>query len=305
MKYTIKDFEFYLRKEKKASENTINSYLNDLKQFETFLAKHHKITKIEFVGEKEINGFLKSISKKYKSSTYSRKLTTLKQYFHFLKIEQIIPENYMQNISSPKIESTLPDVLSVREVIALMDAIKEGPLYLRNNALIELIYGSGLRVSELLNIKISDIHFNENYIVIKGKGNKERFVPITSAASKALKLYMSNSRQELYDKAKVKTKNLFLNQYGNPLSRQGFHKLLVTLKKDANIETALSAHTLRHSFATHLLENGMDLRSLQLILGHEDISTTQIYTHISQKHLTDVYLKTHPRSKNKGESHEI
>lgn len=299
MKYAIKDFEFYLRKEKKASINTISSYLSDLKQFQTFLETYHHLEKIDLLTKKQVDGFLKSISKRYVSKSYARKLTTLKQFFAFLKMEQIMTENYVENVAAPKTQSKLPNVLTVDEVLKLLHAVKKGALEQRNIALIELIYGSGLRVSELLSIEISDLHFNQSYVVIKGKGNKERIVPMQAAATSAIQKYMRESRITLYDKAKVKHKYLFVNQMGAPLSRQGFHKLLNVLRLEAGIQTELSAHTLRHSFATHLLENGLDLRSLQTLLGHEDISTTQIYTHISQKHLRDVYLKTHPRSQNR------
>lgn len=300
MKYIIKDFEFYLKKEKKLSNLTIKAYLTDINQLNTFLKKFHKVEKVESITNKQLDGYIKSVSKKVNDKTFARKLTSLKQFLKFLKIENIYDSNYIFEIESPKLSSKLPLVLTVDEVLQLLNSVRPGDLKLRNIALLEVIYGSGLRVSELLNIRISNLHFRQGYVFIIGKGNKERLVPLSTTAIKATQAYMANDRQKLLDRAKMKTDYLFLNNQGNPLSRQGFHKFLKELAKDANIKTDVSAHTLRHSFATHLLENGLDLRSLQTLLGHSDISTTQIYTHISQKRLKDVYLNTHPRAKKEG-----
>ena len=209
--------------------------------------------------------------------------------------EGIVKEDVSYDIKTPKLEKNLPSVLTVNEIVDLMNLVSgDEPLSLRNLALLELIYGSGLRVSELLNLNLQDIHFNAKYVKIVGKGKKERIVPINDMSIKAIKNYLANGRVHL-----VKEENniLFLNQYGNKLSRQGFFKILKKLANDAGINKEISPHTLRHSFATHLLESGIDLRSLQELLGHEDISTTQIYTHISKSHLKETYLKAHPRAK--------
>ncbi|MFP4178260.1 MAG: tyrosine-type recombinase/integrase, partial [Acholeplasmataceae bacterium] len=198
---------------------------------------------------------------------------------------------------APKQKKTLPKVLAIHEVVALLEAIdRTKPLGLRNLALLELIYGSGLRVSELLSIEIEDIHLNNAYVTVRGKGDKERIVPISDMAVIALRNYIVDGRPKLLDPLN-RTNVLFLNQKGRGLSRQGFFKVLRKLADKAGIESDCSPHTLRHSFATHLLENGLDLRTLQLLLGHEDISTTQIYTHIDQKRIKSVYDRTHPRAK--------
>lgn len=296
MKYIFKDYQFYLEKEKGLSKNTINSYLKDIEQYLIFLEKYHNVNKPRKIEKKHLENYLKGLRKKFKDTTYARKLTAIKGFYKFLELENEIEEDYAKFIETPKTTKNLPQVLSVEEVIKLLDAIDTNtPLGLRNLALIELIYGSGLRVSELLNIQLKDIHLNEAYIIVVGKGNKERMVPISEFAVKACKQYLLKGREELL-KGNV-TMYLFINNSGGKLSRQGFFKILNTLAKKANISIDISPHTLRHSFATHLLENGMDLRTLQTLLGHEDISTTQIYTHISNQRLQNVYENTHPRAK--------
>ncbi|MCV2232222.1 site-specific tyrosine recombinase XerD [Acholeplasma manati] len=299
MKYLINEYQYYLKREKGLSQNTITAYLRDLEQYRTYLEKSYEITKIQKIERKHIETFLKSLHKKNLSSkSLSRKLTAIKGFHQFLLIENELDTNVAYDIESPKVEKTLPQVLSVQEVIKIIEAVKgTDPLSIRNQALLELIYGSGLRVSELLDLKIADIHLLEGYVRVLGKGNKEREVPLGDMSVQALRLYLTKSRNQL-------TMNsidyLFLNQDGKRLSRQGFFKILRKIAKVAGIDRDVSPHTLRHSFATHLLEAGVDLRTLQELLGHEDIQTTQIYTHISQKHLKDVYLNTHPRAKEKN-----
>jgi integrase/recombinase XerD len=225
-----------------------------------------------------------------------RKLTAIRSFHHFLFLEKEVDEDVVKAIESPKIEKHLPQVLSVDEVMSILNQIDlSKPLGLRNQALLELIYGSGLRVSELLDIEMEDIHLNQGYIMVKGKGSKERMVPISDPAVVALRNYIIKGRDVFIKDHK--TSYVFINQQGSRLSRQGFFKLLKKLASDAQIQTDCSPHTLRHSFATHLLENGMDLRTLQTLLGHEDISTTQIYTHISQKRIKEIYQNAHPRAK--------
>lgn len=299
MKYLINEYQYYLKREKGLSQNTITAYLRDLEQYRTYLEKSYEITNIQKIERKHIETFLKSLHKKDLSSkSLSRKLTAIKGFHQFLLIENELDTNVAYDIESPKVEKTLPQVLSVQEVIKIIEAVKgTDPLSIRNQALLELIYGSGLRVSELLDLKIADIHLLEGYVRVLGKGNKEREVPLGDMSVQALRLYLTKSRNQL-------TMNsidyLFLNQDGKRLSRQGFFKILRKIAKAAGIDRDVSPHTLRHSFATHLLEAGVDLRTLQELLGHEDIQTTQIYTHISQKHLKDVYLNTHPRAKEKN-----
>ncbi len=290
------EYGYYLKREKGLSENTIDAYLRDITQYITFLEKYRKLKRVEQIDKSDIQAYLKSLKNKDLSAkSTSRKLSSIKGFHQFLLLEKETTTDVSSLIEAPKIERNLPDVLSVEEVIRLIDHVKGiEPLDLRNLALLELIYGSGLRVSELLNLKISDIHLTASYVKIIGKGSKERQVPLGQLSVIALREYLTKGRPQLI---KIENNFLFLNQYGNKLSRQGFFKLLKKIAKDSNITKEVSPHTLRHSFATHLLEAGIDLRTLQELLGHEDISTTQIYTHISQKHLKESYLDAHPRAK--------
>lgn len=296
MKYLLKDYEYYLKKEKGSSKNTISAYARDLDQYRLFLEKYHQIKKPSQIQKKHIEGFLKSLDKRVSSKTLARKLTAIKSFHHFLALEKEVDIDITKDFSTPKSNKTLPKVLSVEQVVSLLEEVdKDTNLGLRNKALLELIYGSGLRVSELLDIETEDIHLNQSYVIVHGKGSKERMVPISDMANIALRKYMTDARPNLVNDKR--NTYVFLNQNGQRLSRQGFFKVLKKLASDAGIDSECSPHTLRHSFATHLLENGMDLRTLQTLLGHEDISTTQIYTHISQKRIKEIYKKAHPRAK--------
>lgn len=302
MKFLLKDYEYYLKKEKGSSKNTIESYMRDLNQYAEFLERIHGIKKPKDIEKLHIDSYMKSLKRQMTTKSMARKLTAIRSFHHFLQIEKEVDEDVTKSISSPKIEKHLPQVLAVEEVLAILNQVDmTKPLGLRNSALLELIYGSGLRVSELLDIEMGDIHLNQGYIIVKGKGSKERMVPISDPAIISLRNYIIKGREQLL--GDTKTNILFLNQSGHRLSRQGFFKLLKKLASDAGVITECSPHTLRHSFATHLLENGMDLRTLQSLLGHEDISTTQIYTHISQKRIKEIYKSTHPRAME--EKHEI
>jgi integrase/recombinase XerD len=296
MKYILKDYEYYLKKEKGSSKNTISAYVRDLEQYRLFLEKYHQVKKPSHIQKKHIEGYLKSLDKRVSSKTIARKLTAIKSFHHFLALEKEVDIDITKDFSTPKSSKTLPKVLSIDQVVSLLEQVdKDSDLGLRNKALLELIYGSGLRVSELLDIQIEDIHLNQSYVIVHGKGSKERMVPISDMANIALRKYMADARPNLLKDRKIT--HVFLNQNGQKLSRQGFFKVLKKLALDAGIDSECSPHTLRHSFATHLLENGMDLRTLQTLLGHEDISTTQIYTHISQKRIKEIYKKAHPRAK--------
>ncbi|MGI6359896.1 MAG: site-specific tyrosine recombinase XerD [Acholeplasmatales bacterium] len=296
MKPILKEYIYYLRRRKGLSENTIKAYEKDLEDYINHLIKYRNVTDITNVNRRDILAYLKTLSKNdIKAVSITRKLSSIKGFHEFMLKENIVKEDISYDIKTPKLEKNLPNVLTIEEIIKLMDLVcDDEPLSLRNLALLELIYGSGLRVSELLNLNLQDIHFNAKYVKIIGKGKKERIVPINDMSIRAIKNYLANGRVHL-----IKEENniLFLNQYGHKLSRQGFFKILKKLASDAGINKEISPHTLRHSFATHLLESGIDLRSLQELLGHEDISTTQIYTHISKSHLKESYLKAHPRAK--------
>src|SRR5690606_2638143 len=297
MKYLVNDFIYYLNHEKGLSKNTQQAYLTDIEGYQQFLEKYHKITKVDRIERKHLEAYLKSLKNRGMSAkSMARKLTSIKAFHAFLLEEKEVDTNIALLIERPKIEKSLPSVLSIDEVVKLLETIdRSTPLGLRNVALLELIYGSGLRVSELLNIHTSDVHMTQAYVVVTGKGSKDRMVPISDMAVVAIRNYLTQGRDELL---KRPSSYLFVNLNGEPLSRVGFFKVLKKLAFDAGLDLEhISPHTLRHSFATHLLENGMDLRSLQNLLGHEDISTTQIYTHISQKRLKEVYEDTHPRAR--------
>ncbi|MDR2828067.1 MAG: site-specific tyrosine recombinase XerD [Acholeplasmatales bacterium] len=295
--FLVKDYIYYLRTERGLSRNTIVSYNKDVDDYLSFLKKYYSIDDLKDVSKKEIEAYLKNLKKhELTASSISRKLSAIKSFHKFLYLEKEVEIDISKDFESPKIDKKLPNVLSIEEVLSLLEKTdKDTPLGYRNKALIELIYGSGLRVSELLNIKIKEMHYNESFITIIGKGNKERIVPISEASKEAIKKYLSNGRLLLTKK--TVNEYLFVNTYGNKLSRQGFFKILKGLAEEANITIEVTPHTLRHTFATHLLENGIDLRTLQKLLGHEDISTTQIYTHISNKRMQEVYNKSHPRAK--------
>ena len=296
MRFILREYIYYLRRRKGLSENTIKAYQRDLDDYLNHLIKYRDLADVTNIKPNDIQAYLKTLHKKeIKPVSITRKLSSIKGFHQFMLKENIVKTDVSFDIFTPKVEKHLPNILSVDEIIKLMDHVSgDTPLDLRNLALLELIYGSGLRVSELLNLTLQDIHFQAKYVKILGKGKKERIVPIGEMSIIAIRNYLAHGRIHL---VKVENNVLFLNQYGNPLSRQGFYKILQKLAGDAGINKELSPHTLRHSFATHLLESGVDLRTLQELLGHEDISTTQIYTHISKTHLKESYLKAHPRAK--------
>lgn len=298
MNYTfyLNDFKLYLSTEKRLSKNTIDSYLNDLNGFFKYVTEVKELEKFNDIQKQHIEMFANYLKRKgINSKTISRKLSSIKSFYAFCYKEKILNENISKDIRNPKIQKSLPRVLSLEQVLSILEQCNQkDDLSIRNKALIELIYGSGLRVSELLNIQLRDIHLVENYIMVLGKGSKERMVPITDISKKAIIDYMTISRKSLL---RGTSNFLFLNAKGNQLSRQGFFKIIKNLCLNAGINFDVSPHTLRHSFATHLLENGCDLKSLQMLLGHEDISTTQIYTHISKNQARKTFEKNHPRNK--------
>ncbi|NLL69029.1 MAG: site-specific tyrosine recombinase XerD [Acholeplasmataceae bacterium] len=296
MIYTLRGFEYYLRVERGLSENTIKSYLRDLGQYTNHLEKYYEITKPERIKKENIENYLKYLHRKELSpKSIARKISAIKSFHHYLVLERITLDDVSSDFETPKIPKNLPSVLSVEEVIKILEVSDvETPLGYRNKALLELIYGSGLRVSELLMLEMGDVHIAERYVLVHGKGSKERVVPISDMAVIALRNYISKGREQLI---KTPQPYLFINNEGGQLSRQGFYKVLQGIVLEAGVSIKVSPHTLRHSFATHLLENGIDLRSLQTLLGHEDISTTQIYTHISKTRAREVYDESHPRAK--------
>lgn len=286
----IDEFIDYLRFEKKYSENTISSYTLDLKKFTNYIKKDYDKIKKE-----DIQKYIQNLSKEESSLSVSRTISTLKSFYKFLEINKYTKTNPLTLISNPKQPKTLPKVLSEEEVNKLLDINLKTDFDYRNKAMLELMYGSGLRVSELINLNVNDIDVNNCTIRIFGKGSKERIIPLNEYTTEAINNYILYHRTALFKHGE--NNYLFLNNHGNKMTRQGFFKILKKLAKEKNIKTEFSPHTLRHSFATHLLKYGADLRSIQELLGHSDISTTQIYTHITNEKLQKNYQEYHPHSK--------
>ena len=287
----ILEFINYLQIDKKYSENTIASYAADLKDYQNFMMNLLK-KDIYHIERKDIKLYLKYLKDQKKSpKSISRIISCIRGFYKFLLIEKIIANNPMSTIELPKTKKSLPKVLTIEEVDKLLDITLKDAYSYRNKAMLELMYATGLRVSELVNLKIHDIDFINETVRTMGKGNKERIIPIGEIAIHYLKLYLEIYRSQLLKKDY--TDDLFLNNHGKCMTRQGFFKILKKLAKEKDIKTSFSPHTLRHSFATHLLENGADLRSIQELLGHSSISTTGIYTHVSNEELKENY-KYHP-----------
>ena len=286
----IEEFIEYLIIDKKYSENTIKSYQNDLKKFDNFIKKS-----INSINDDDIKNYIKYLNKENNDTkTISHNISTLRSFYKFLLIEKKVNKNPMEYIELPKTKKTLPKTLSIEEIDKLLDIQLKDPFSYRNKAMLELMYSSGLRVSELINVNIHDIDTSNCIIRIMGKGSKERIVPLGDYAIKYIELYLKEYREKLIKKEL--NDYLFLNNHGKKMTRQGFFKILKQIAKEKNIKTEFSPHTLRHSFATHLLNGGADLRSIQEMLGHSDISTTQIYTHVSKEKLKENYNNFHPHA---------
>ncbi|MED3551172.1 site-specific tyrosine recombinase XerD [Cytobacillus praedii] len=297
MEDNLKDFIHYLIVEKGLAKNTIVSYERDLKSYINYLKKVEAISAMNGVQRVQIIHFLKTLKEQGKSSkTLARHIASIRAFHQFLLREKAVDQDPSVHIESPQHERSLPKVLNMQEVETLLDSPKAHDHYgLRDKAMLELLYATGIRVSELIGLKIGDVHLTMGFVRCIGKGNKERIIPIGKTAAKALDRYLQDGRSHFVSK-KQRDESLFLNHHGRGLSRQGFWKILKRLAAEAGIEKDLTPHTLRHSFATHLLENGADLRAVQEMLGHADISTTQIYTHVTKTRLKDVYSQYHPRA---------
>ncbi|ASK63283.1 site-specific tyrosine recombinase XerD [Virgibacillus phasianinus] len=295
LNHAIDDFSHYLQVERGLSANTINSYRRDLERYVQYLERVLHKTDWGIVSRSDLIGFLHLLKDEHKSqATIARSLSSLRLLHQFLLREQFVEHDPSIHIETPKKEKKLPSVLSSKDVENLLSVSGRTPLAIRNKAMLELLYATGLRVSELITLKVSDLHLTMGFVRCLGKGSKERIVPLGDVAKSAIEDYLDHSRGIILKKNKEVI--LFLNQHGRPLSRQGFWKILKSIAKEKQIETNITPHTLRHSFATHLLENGADLRAVQEMLGHADISTTQIYTHVSKSRLKDVYKAFHPRA---------
>ena len=292
----IKNFKNYLKIERNLSQNTITSYLFDLQKLNIFLQENNFSSNPSHIKESTLKKFVYKISKEIKPSSQARIISGIKRFFDFLILENILNENPLQNIETPKIGSKLPTTLTVKEIDKLIDSIDiKSKNKIRNKAIIEILYSCGLRVSELITLKVSDLYFNESIIKVTGKGNKERFVPISKGAINYIEKYLNEIR--IFQKIKKGSEDtLFLNERGSGLSRVMIYIILNDLKIKAEINKKIGPHTLRHSFATHLLENGADLITIQNMLGHENIVTTERYLHVNRKHLVESISKYHPRN---------
>jgi integrase/recombinase XerD len=291
----IKSFRSYLKIERGLSANTLANYSFDLKRLTSFLEENSISKNPINISEEEIQLFIYSVSKEVNPRSQARIISGLKSFFNYLIFEDYRADNPMELIETPRLGRKLPDTLSLQDIDRLIAAIdlskNEGE---RNRAMLETLYGCGLRVSELISLKISDLFFEEGFIKITGKGNKQRFVPIGNATEKYINLYKNHVRMHLPIQ-KGHEDTLFLNRRGKQLTRAMIFTIIKDLALKIELNKTISPHTFRHSFATHLLENGADLRSIQLMLGHESITTTEIYVHLDRKHLTQIVNQFHPR----------
>lgn len=293
----VENYANYLRFEKNASENTIEAYVSDLQKLQDFAEQNlMNITPIT-ISYEHLQEFLYQVSKiNYSERTQARWISSIKGFFSFLLEDELREDNPSALLETPKLGLYLPDTLSLEEIEKLISATEENTdLAKRNRCMIEVLYGCGLRVSELTKLQISNINFKENYLKIQGKGDKVRFVPLADYTADFIKNYINNIRS----KQKINPKHsdiLFLNSRGAQISRQMVFLVIKEIVRKAGIQKNISPHTFRHSFATHLLQNGADLRFIQEMLGHSSITTTEIYTHLNTEELHETILKYHPRN---------
>jgi len=292
----ISSFLTHVRVEKGLSANTVSAYRRDLQKFEAFIQKR-KLA-LEKIGSDDLVDFLAGLYRqKLESRTVARHLVTLRNFFRFAQMQELISADPSVNLESPKIRRSLPGYLKLEEVERLLEQPDSSTaLGLRNRAMLEVLYSTGLRVSELIGLQVADLDAKVGCVRCIGKGDKERIVPVGRKALHVVEKYLSESRPNLLGKSRSGGTSLFVNRRGGPLSRVGVWKILSAYGRRAGLRVALTPHMLRHSFATHLLERGADLRSVQLMLGHADISTTQIYTHVVEERLKQIYKAHHPRA---------
>ena len=289
----FKDFENFLKLERNLSKNTIQSYRSDLKKFEVFLLKTN-VKELKYINPEIVREFLYEQSKKVTGKTQGRIISTLRSFYNFLVLEKIAENNPIEDIDYPKIDSKVPFVLSTNEIDKIILQASLTKFGIRNQTMIEVMYSCGLRVSEVIEMKISNIFFDESLIKVLGKGKKERFVPLSGIAKKLLYNYIEFERKESkFDKQSVDI--VFLNNRGGKLSRIMLYNIINDAALAAEITSKISPHTLRHSFATHLIENGADIISIQKMMGHENIVTTEKYLNVNKKHLVETVIKYHPR----------
>jgi len=296
-KTLIVDYEFYLRIERGLAENTVKNYSLDIVSLANFISSNKILEQPKDCSRETLQNFIRQQSKSVTATSQARRISSIKSFFNFLIFEKIRTNSPADLIEGPKLGRKLPVTLSLTEIEKILTGIdlslSNGQ---RNRAIIETLYGSGLRVSELVNLTLSDIFFKEDIIRVTGKGDKQRLVPLGSYSKKYIEIY----KDQIRDLKKIKIEDndiLFLNRNGGKMTRAMIFNIVKDSAFKVGIKKKISPHTYRHSFATHLLENGADLKSIQLLLGHESITTTEIYTHLDNKHLKRVMEKFHPRNK--------
>lgn len=296
----LNDYQLYLKIERGLSENSIANYAFDIKKLIKFLEKNELVISPINIDHGVLQQFIYEVSKSLNARSQARIISGLRSFFDYLVFEDYITINPLDHIESPKLAQKLPDTLSIDEIndlIAAIDLTKEyNGLRIgeRDRTILETLYSCGLRVSELTNLKISDLFFDEGFIKVTGKGDKQRFVPISKSTQKYITIYKNEVRTKINIKKEYKD-TLFLNHQGKQLTRAMIFTIIKKLAKKIELNKVISPHTFRHSFASHLLQNGADLRAIQLMLGHESITTTEIYMHVDRSHLRDVLQKFHPR----------
>ncbi len=289
----IDAFILYLHNMKKTSANTEMSYRRDLYKVQVFM-ENRGIGDISDITKKDLDDYVADLEKQnFKAATISRNIASIKAFYHYLINEGVVIEDISEDLKAPKIEKKIPEILTTDEVIRLLNQPKgDSPKEIRDKAMLELLYATGIRVTELITLKLSDVNMQMGYIVCRDS-NKERIIPFGREAKAALAKYLEKTRTSML--VDNEGDLLFSNCSGQSMSRQGFWKLIKYYAKKADIQSDITPHTLRHSFAAHLVENGADLRSVQEMLGHSDISTTQIYANMNHNHIREVYAKAHPR----------
>ncbi|AGC77275.1 integrase/recombinase XerD [Nonlabens dokdonensis] len=295
-KQAVKDFGIYMQLERGLSLNTIKAYKRDLNKLIYWLEENKIEESPSIVNQDTLRSYIYALAKSVQPRSQARSISSLKAFFEFLILERYREDQPMELIETPKIGRKLPDTLSTKEIDALINSIDRSTLEgERNRVILETLYACGLRVSELITLKISDLFFDEGFLKVTGKGDKQRFVPIGSYTMKIINTYKNEVRVHIPVKSDH-TDTLFLNRRGAGLTRAMIFHIIKQQAIKAGIEKTISPHTFRHSFATHLLENGADLRSIQMMLGHESITTTEIYMHVDRVHLAKVINEHHPRA---------
>ena len=293
--HAINDYKHYLKIERGLSVNSIDSYIRDVNKLFTYVQELDITISPLNIDQQLVQQFVYDVAKQLNARSQARIISGLKGFFNYLIFEDYRKTNPMELIETPKIGRKLPDTLSESEINMLIEAIDlSKPEGERNRAILETLYGCGLRVSELINIKLSDLFFEEGFIKVTGKGNKQRLVPISNYTKKYIDIYMNSIRNHMTIQ-KGDEDTLYLNRRGKKLSRAMIFEIIKRLVEKTGLQKNVSPHTFRHSFATHLLENGADLRAIQQMLGHESITTTEVYMHVDRSHLKDVVEKFHPR----------